>query len=227
MLLRKASFHSSYGWGVSSIVHVRHVSFTHPSADGRSGCSHVLAVIILQWTRVYPCEPCFSEDIKGVLLGRSSLSAAEDPRPRGALGDTVSMPVSCTIWGGRSWCLHPPTLTGQWLQEAHKHATPTASPACKDKALVSDACSRLLGQGVEWCVTAETGRTTGASATRGVYQVSQGTDTWNRKHLKERTSNYLWSTNSCEETKEKAEEYPTVEEDTPRKEKIWKKRSSR
>ena len=135
-------------------------------------------------TGVFPCEPCFSEDIKDVLLGRSSLWAAEDRWPRGALGDTVSMTVSCTIWGGRSWCLPPPALSGQWLQEACRHATPTASPTCKDKALGSDACSRLLGQGVEWCVTAEMGRTTGASATRGVYQVSQGTDAWNRKHLK-------------------------------------------
>lgn len=107
--------------------------------------------------------------------------------------------MSCTIWGARSCCLHPPTLTGRWLPEACRHATPTASPACKDKAFAP--CIRvlavgILGQGVEWCVMAEMGRTTGALATRGVYQVSHGTDAWNRKHLKERISNYLWSISS-------------------------------
>ena len=74
---------------------------------------------------------------------------------------------------------------------------------------------------------AEMGRTTGTSATRGVRRVRQGTDTWNRKHSKERTSNSLWSISSYEETKENAKEYPTVEEGAPRKEKIWKKHSSR
>lgn len=86
---------------------------------------------------------------------------------------------------------------------------------------------RILGQGMEWCVMAEMGRTTGASATRGVYQVSHGTDAWNRNHFKERISDYLWSISSNEEMKENAKEYLTVEEYAPRKEKIWKTHSSR
>lgn len=53
----------------------------------------------------------------------------------------------------------------------------------------------------------------------GVYQVSHGTEAWNRKHLKERISNYLWSISSNEEMKENAKEYLMVEEDAPRKEK--------
>lgn len=61
------------------------------------------------------------------------------------------------------------------------------------------------------------GRTTRASATRGVSSQARESG---KEALKERTSNSLWSISSYEETKENAKEYPMVEEGAPRKEKF-------
>lgn len=81
------------------------------------------------------------------------------------------------------WQIDLPALTCQSLREAPRHATSTACSACpvqrpEQRLSIKVLAVGLLGHGVEWCGTADTGRAPEASAPWGMYHIQPRDRNW-------------------------------------------------